>query len=599
MSTDPFNPNSYVAFDGSSIRDLIINKLNQGQVFTDQNYQGSNISALIDIISYSFSTLLYYLNKTSSESMFSESQIYENMNRIVKLLNYNPRGKITQTLSYNIATDILLTPGNYIIPRYSYVDIGGTTFSFNKDIIFTNYTDGSITLQNKTTDFFLYQGKFLEYPLYNATGSNNEVLYLSLGNAISIDNFNIFVYVKSKNTEVWEQWTQSQNLFLNNSTDKVFSVRYNPNKNHEIIFGDDINGKKLNINDEVQVYYLNIDPTSPTVAINALNNLPITLYNSVLYNTIKTDTFPQNGTYLSKDQLSHVLLSNDYASSPYESEESVEDIRNNAPKNFSYQQRLVTTNDFQTYIKSNFDYIISDVYVVNNDDYLKGHIKYLYNIGINYPQLDGTILYNQIKFANSCNFNNVYVYVSPINDSQKYINASQKELILSELEDQKILTSQIIPIDPIYMAFDFYVKSSTSSPTISDLNYNKLKIYKKSNTRRSSSGIIADIINLITSTFIKKNVSFGKNVNISELASNISNIDGIEKIQTYRNDTGEYIDGLSLLVWNETYPDLDVNVHNQNLQLQYFQYPYFNNITNLISRIEVVETSGVIQITDF
>jgi len=599
MSTNPFNPNSYVAFDGTSVRDLIIDKLNQGQIFTDQNYQGSNISALIDVISYTFSTLLYYLNKTSSESMFSESQIYENMNRIVKLLNYNPKGKITQSLGYNLSLKPNLSPGNYIIPKYSYVSIGNVSFSFNKNIMFTNFADGSIKFQNKTTDFFLYQGKFQEYPSYNAIGANNEVLYLSLGDTTYVDNFNIFVYVKPKSTGVWEEWTQSQNLFLNKSTDKVFQTRYNPNKNYEIIFGDDINGKKLNTDDTVQVFYLNIDPTSSTVASNTLNDTSIVSYNSNIYNEIKTDAFLETGTYMSRNQLAYVTLSNDYPSSPYESEESVDDIRINAPKNFSYQQRLVTTNDFQTYIKSNFNNVISDVYVVNNEDYLKGHLKYLYNIGINYPQLDGTVLYNQIKFSNSCNFNNVYVYLCPINNSQRYVNASQKELILSELESQKILTSQIVPIDPVYMLFDFYVKSSFSKASTSDLNYNKLRIYKQSNSRRSSSGIVADIVNLITSTFSKQNVSFEKLINISELSNNILNVDGVEKIQTYRNDTNEFVEGLSFLVWNETYPDLDIETYNQNLQLEYFQYPSFNDITNLISKIEVIETSGVIQITDF
>ena len=99
-NTDPlFNNNSYIGFDGTSINDLIISRLNDNQIFTDQNYQGSNLSSLLDVISYTFSTLLYYLNKTSSETMFSEAQIYENMNRIVKLLNYNPKGKLAQTVA--------------------------------------------------------------------------------------------------------------------------------------------------------------------------------------------------------------------------------------------------------------------------------------------------------------------------------------------------------------------------------------------------------------------------------------------------------------------------------------------------------------------
>ena len=67
----PFDKNSYVAFDGTSIRDIIVSRLNQGKVFTDQNYQGSNLSALIDIVGITVNTLLYYLNKTSSESIFT------------------------------------------------------------------------------------------------------------------------------------------------------------------------------------------------------------------------------------------------------------------------------------------------------------------------------------------------------------------------------------------------------------------------------------------------------------------------------------------------------------------------------------------------
>ena len=128
-----FNKNSYVAFDGTSLRDIIIDRLNRGKVFTDQNYQGSNISAIIDVISYSFSNLLFYLNKTSSESMFSEAQLYENMNRIVKLLNYKPVGPQGQTIPIKL-TITNIPKGNYIIPKYSYVNVGSTTYSF-KDVL--------------------------------------------------------------------------------------------------------------------------------------------------------------------------------------------------------------------------------------------------------------------------------------------------------------------------------------------------------------------------------------------------------------------------------------------------------------------------------
>ena len=53
---------SYVAFDANSLRELIINRLNEQNVFTDQNFVGSNISAIIDIVSYAYNTLIFYLD---------------------------------------------------------------------------------------------------------------------------------------------------------------------------------------------------------------------------------------------------------------------------------------------------------------------------------------------------------------------------------------------------------------------------------------------------------------------------------------------------------------------------------------------------------
>jgi len=599
-NNDPFfNTNSYISFDANSLKDLIVERLNAGQILTDQNYQGSNLSALLDVISFSFSTLLYYLNKTSSESMFSESQIYENMNRIVKLLNYKPIGKITQSVGFGLSVTPELPVSNYIIPRYSYIRVGNSIYSFTKDIYFSNTENGLNILQSTSSDFYLYQGQFSEYPIYNAIGNNNEIIYVNLGDTVHLDHFNVHVYVKRSKTGIWEEWKQTENLFLNKSTDNAYELRFNPNKNYEIKFGDDVNGSKLQTNDEVQVYYLSIDPTALEIGANTLFGNNITFFNSINYKQILSNVLSEYDSILTPEQTAFLNIDNEYPSNPYTAEEDVESIRANAPKNFTLQQKLVTTADFVSYIKTNYKKMFSDVTVVNNDDYLKEHIKYLYDIGIKYPQLENRILFNQIKFSNSCNFNNIYVYITPLNSTQKYINSAQKEILINDLQDNKILTSQIVPIDPVYMNLDFCVKNSNLDVNVNDINNCKLVIYKKSNTRRASSGIVSDVISIIEKTFSKENVTFGQNIDINQLSTNITNIDGIDSIKTYRSDTDTYSDGISLLIWNDAYPLLDANVYTQNYQLKYFQYPMFNNIENLVSRINVIEPNGLIQITDF
>jgi hypothetical protein len=42
---------AYVAFDALSLRQLIIDRLNEQKVFTDQNFVGSNLASIIDIVS--------------------------------------------------------------------------------------------------------------------------------------------------------------------------------------------------------------------------------------------------------------------------------------------------------------------------------------------------------------------------------------------------------------------------------------------------------------------------------------------------------------------------------------------------------------------
>jgi hypothetical protein len=599
MSDPVFDSNSYISFDGTTLRDLIINRLNQGKVFTDQNYQGSNLSALIDVISYSFSTLLFYLNKTASESQFSESQIYENMNRIVKLLNYKPVGRLTQNVPFSMSANNNLPSGNYLIPRYSYITVGGTTYSFTQDINFSKITDGTEEIQDIINNYLLYQGSFLEYPLYTAIGIENEVAYLTLGSDVIVDHFNVQVYVKRQNESVWRQWTNVQELFLHETSDEVFEIRFNENKNYEIKFGDDINGKKLNAGDQVAIYYLSINPNAENIAPHALINNKIVSFNSVQFNNIIQDINSTASVSLNPRQLGYLSLDNEFPSTSYSSEENVDDIRKNAPKAFRSQYRLVTIPDYEIYIKSNFPNILADVRVVPNDDYLNNHIKYLYDIGLNSPQLQNQVLFNQIKFANSCNFNNLYIYGIPANENLEYLAPPQKELILNKLQGIKTITTQLVPMDPVYVHIDFCLNDPAKILSVNDVNNSKLRIFKSTTNRRSNSAILFDVKTVLQNTFNRSTNKLGQLVNLQQLNIDLLNVDGVNYIQTYRSDTDSYVNGISLLFWNPVYPTQDLTIHNQTVQLENFKYPIFDSIGSLDRRIEIVDNISSVNAVEF
>ena len=184
----PFN--AYAAFDATSLKSLMQQRLTQGGVFTDQIFEGSNFNSVLDIIAYSYHVLLFYLNKTASESMYNQAQLYENMNKIVKALNYNPIGFQTSILNFNATAPATLPTGIYTIPRYSYFTVNGLNYSFTQDTTFIKTEAGTELLSQLGQTALLYQGLFQEYPIYVATGSPFEQFSLA---ATGPDNNNELV----------------------------------------------------------------------------------------------------------------------------------------------------------------------------------------------------------------------------------------------------------------------------------------------------------------------------------------------------------------------------------------------------------------------
>lgn len=590
--------NAYAAFDATSLRDLIIQRLNTQSVFTDQNFEGSNISSIIDIVAYSYHVLLFYMNQTSSESNFSTASLYENINKIVKLLNYKPIGNQTPILTFTATADANLPANVYTIPRYSYFTLNGINYSFNNDTTFSVPNGGGLlpTLFEQTT---LFQGNYKEYPIYTAQGSPFESLNLVLvdasGNNLIIDHFNIDVYVKD-NTQlspVWVKWTSTPSLFLETVDAKKYEIRLNENGRYEIKFGNGITGSQLNAGDSVAVYYLQSDGASGEVGANTLKGNQLFFYNTIQYQNILNDTILFSANKLTPLISNLISFNNTYASTKYTTIESVDSIKINALNTFQNQYRLLTTSDIQNFIKNNYSNIICSVKAVNNEDYLSGHVQYLFNQGIDKPNKDSRVLINQLKFASPCNFNNIYVYAVPnivtetsLTTRINYLNAAQKQLINSAINPYKIATSNIVINDPVYISIDIGVVGENESLTTDTAINTKLQITTKKNINTSSSQILQQVYNIFTNYFSTTQDNLGKLINISDISSQILSINGIKSIQTVNGSVAK--PGISLLVYNPIYYNTDIQIIQQNLQLEYFQYPYLNNMLDFINKIEVI-----------
>jgi len=601
----PTQKNAYLAFDSLSLKQHIKNRLNESGVLTDQNFEGSYIATLIDIVAYTFNVLMFYLNKTSPESLFSDSQLYENMNRIVKLLDYKPVGRQTSTLTFQMSCDGIGETENiglYTIPRYSYIDIDGIFYSFNEDITFAKTLSGQTeALADVSNEKLLYQGFFVEHPIYVATGQENEIVFLSIGDDVIIDHFNIDVYVKQAGG-TWEKWEKSVSLYLEDASAKRFEIRYNEDKIYELKFGNNINGKKLNENDQVAIYYLQSDGSNGEVGVGILNGKNLIAYNTSQFNAILNDDVNDQYSFLT--DLTSLNFNNDTVSTYAASEESVDSIRENAPGVFRSQYRLITTSDYENYIKTNFANLIHDVKVVNNWTYLSEHMKYYFDLGLTKPTDITQVLYNQVMFGDACNFNNIYALAVPktITASQNQasvLTPAQKHLIMSSMKSEKMLTSEVIILDPVYVAVDFALSLATNSATVDDINQTQLLIIKESTSRRDSTSIKNDIADIFIDYFDRANLNLNQPLDIKQLTTDILNVNGVKTFYVQRVDDNTItFEGLSMLVWNPVYAN-DVTTVVKNVTLPYFKFPYLNNKNTLTNRIIVQDEARIYENVEF
>jgi hypothetical protein len=248
---------------------------------------------------------------------------------------------------------------------------------------------------------------------------------------------------------------------------------------------------------------------------------------------------------------------------------------------------------------TNYGNLITDAAVVNNWDYLDGHIRYLYNLGIKQPTLDSRVLVNQVLFADSCNFNNIYLYcvpallkTNPFSHKIGYLSPGLKDSILSKLDKVKMSTVEIVFQDPVYYGIGF--GAATQDEVLNKrlskeiINETVLEVVR----RNDSSLNLLQIRDLISKTILEyfnfSNVKLGQMIDIQLLSQKILNIEGVENIYTKRN--GTILPGLNLLGFNTVYSDSneDIQILSQNTKLEYFKIPFWFNSSSILNQINVV-----------
>lgn len=586
--------NAYINFDALSLKDFIVQRLNENSTFTDQNYEGSNLASFIDIVAYSYHVLLFYLNQTASESTFSQATLYENINKIVNLIGYKPTGKQTSLVPVSCSASSSLPIGSYTLRKYSYFLVDKIQYTILNDFTFEKTVTGQQEIDSIANNLILYQGSIGEYPLYTAIGEDFETLPIVVENRVNsndnrfIANNTISVYVKEQNDGLWYEYKELENIFLAENTDRYYSIRLNDAGFYEIKFGNGVFGKKLNKNDEVAIYYILSDNINGIISKNAINGNKVFNFNSQRFNQIYTDT-TNTLDIIDSTNNSFLYFTNTDNSTSVSEAETVEQIRNNVPKYLNSQIKLVTESDYDTFLNKEISNIITSVKTVNNKTFIDEYIDYFYKICID-PNKSNRVIINQVNFADSCDFNNVNIFCVPKfnlkNDGEypPFLSNSLKNLIIERTRDKKILSHEIVPRDPVYIAFDIGYTNGTPNKNIKDSSY--LEIIKSDDSKTNPENLKRKIGDILTKFFNNSSNVLGQKLEISNLTAEILGLEGVSNIRTRNNN--EIFNGISFISWNPVYDGVDDQIVNQTTTLPFFKYPYLINPQSIYKKIVIV-----------
>jgi hypothetical protein len=319
----------------TSLRDY----LKENSNFTDYDFEGSNLSTILDVLAYNTYITSYNANMVANEVFIDSATLRENVVALARNIGYLPRSRkaSTATISFFVDTsNVSPTPSTITLKRGI---VATTTSSFaGQSFVFSIPEDKTVPITDGIAEFDqieIYEGNLLESNFtFNSRNLNQRFILPNSG----IDSDLIKVSVKSTQQSTSEvKYTLQDSLLDVNSESKVFYLQEIEDERYEIIFGDGVFGKALEEGNYITARYIvsNGDSANGISQFIFAGRLTYTR-NSVEYTVTSGIS----------------LITADSNSSGGENIESVESIKKFAPKIYASQNRALTSGDYETIIPS-------------------------------------------------------------------------------------------------------------------------------------------------------------------------------------------------------------------------------------------------------
>jgi len=310
----------------ASIKDY----LRENSNFSDMDFEGSNLSVIVNLLAYNSYTTAYNTNMVVNETFIDSATLRENVVSLARNIGYVPRSKraAKMLVDYNVtginttSTSVVFQPG---------IIANGSISNVNYLFSIPEKVTGTAKDGTATGTIEIFQGQFLENTfVINDSLPNQRFIIPNNG----VDTSTIRVGVRENNSSSTStEYKLVDNIIGVTSTSNIYLIQETSDEKYEILFGDGIFGVKLDNGNAVDVSYIKTEGKNG-------NGVARVVYNGTMQN--------QDGATENVD----VSLVPQYPSEQGDNIEDVRSVRYYAPKLYSSQHRAVTASDYEAIVPS-------------------------------------------------------------------------------------------------------------------------------------------------------------------------------------------------------------------------------------------------------
>ena len=290
--------------------------------FTDYDFEGSGINALLDVLAYNTHYLAMNMNMVANEAFLDTASVRSSVVSHAKTLGYVPNSVRAPIANVNVTLNNIDGLTSATIPV-------GTVFTTVIDDVnyqFVTVAEHTTQVQNGILSFSnipIYEGTYVTNRYTVDTDNVDQKFYVNDPNG---DTTTLLVDVFDDSTSTLSTtFTLASDTTQTASDSNVYFLQESVDGKFEIYFGDGITGKALSDGNIVRMRY-------------------------VVTNKTKANGASSFSTSATISGITNITTATVSAASGGAEKESIQSIKFNAPLDYAAQGRAVTVNDFKAIV---------------------------------------------------------------------------------------------------------------------------------------------------------------------------------------------------------------------------------------------------------